>query len=128
MFKGYIVDFILGFVLLLIFQLLGEVVVILLELPVSGPVVGIVLLLTTLIIKGRVGKSLNTASTTLLGHLSIMFVPVSVGLMAHYELLVNEWLPITATLILSTIVMLISTALIMAFTSRFLVKETKHDV
>lgn len=121
-------DFILGFVLLLIFQLLGEMIIILLELPVSGPVVGIVLLLVTLIIKGSVGKSLNTASTTLLGHLSIMFVPVSVGLMAHYELLVNEWLPITATLILSTIIMLASTALIMAFTSRFLVKETKHDV
>ncbi|WNC72679.1 CidA/LrgA family protein [Thalassotalea psychrophila] len=121
-------DFILGFVLLLIFQLLGEMVVILFELPVSGPVVGIVLLLTALIIKGSVGKSLNTASTTLLGHLSIMFVPVSVGLMAHYELLVNEWLPITATLILSTIIMLASTALIMAFTSKFLVKETKHDV
>lgn len=120
-------DFILGFTLLLIFQLLGEMLVILFELPVSGPVVGIVLLLISLIIRGSVGKPLNTASTTLLGHLSIMFVPVSVGLMAHYELLVNEWLPITATLILSTIIMLASTALIMSFASRFLVKETKHD-
>ncbi|KGJ97997.1 CidA/LrgA family protein [Thalassotalea sp. ND16A] len=121
-------DFILGFVLLLIFQLLGEALVIFFELPVSGPVVGIVLLLGALIIKGSVGKSLNTASTTLLGHLSIMFVPVSVGLMAHYQLLMDEWLPITITLIGSTIIMLISTALIMSFASKFLIKETKHDL
>lgn len=121
-------DFILGFTLLLIFQLLGEVLVILFQLPVSGPVMGIVLLLIALIIKGSVGKPLNDASTTLIGHLSIMFVPVSVGLMAHYELLMNEWLAITVTLIGSTIIMLVSTALIMSFTSRFFVKETKHDV
>lgn len=121
-------DFILGFTLLLLFQLLGEMIVILFELPVSGPVVGIVLLLIALIIKGSVGKPLNTAATTLLGHLSIMFVPVSVGLIAHYELLMNEWLAITATLIGSTIIMLVSTALIMSVSSRFLVKETKHDV
>ncbi|OUS28094.1 hypothetical protein A9Q98_08120 [Thalassotalea sp. 42_200_T64] len=121
-------DFILGFALLLIFQLLGEMLVIFFELPVSGPVVGIVLLLAALIVKGSVGKPLNTASTTLLGHLSIMFVPISVGLMAHFELLMNEWLAITITLIGSTVIMLASTALMMSFASKFLVKETKHDL
>ncbi|WOH36056.1 CidA/LrgA family protein [Thalassotalea fonticola] len=121
-------DFILGFTLLLLFQLLGEIIVIFFELPVSGPVMGIVLLLIALLIKGSVGKSLNNASTTLIGHLSIMFVPVSVGLMAHYELLMNEWLAITVTLLGSTIIMLVSTALLMSITSRFFAKETKHDV
>ncbi|MDN3652373.1 CidA/LrgA family protein [Thalassotalea ponticola] len=107
--------FILGFAMLLAYQLLGEVLVILFELPVSGPVIGLLLLLATLIIRGRVGESLTTSSTHLLSHLSLMFIPAGVGLMTHYQLLTSEWLAISVALVVGTLLMLASCALIMQF-------------
>lgn len=120
-------DFILGFSLLVLFQLLGEITVIWFELPVSGPVVGILLLLTTLIIRGKVDKSLQQSSSTLLGHLSLMFVPAGVGLMVHYQLLAKEWLAISGTLILGTLIMLATTALIMNYSARYLSKGEQSE-
>lgn len=114
--------FILGFALLLLFQLLGEITVILLELPVSGPVVGLVLLLLTLMVHGRVGQPLHEASSTLLGHLSLLFVPAGVGLMLHYELLAKEWFAISSALVIGTLIMLVSTALIMSITNKLFTK------
>ncbi|TRX55115.1 CidA/LrgA family protein [Thalassomonas sp. M1454] len=114
--------FILGFALLILFQFLGEVVVILLELPVSGPVVGLVLLLLTLIVRGRVGQPLQQVSSTLLGHLSLLFVPAGVGLMLHYELLVKEWFAISLALIIGTVIMLVCTALCMSLTNKLFTK------
>ncbi len=101
--------------MLLAYQLLGEVLVILFELPVSGPVIGLLLLLATLIIRGRVGESLTTSSTHLLSHLSLMFIPAGVGLMTHYQLLTSEWLAISVALVVGTLLMLASCALIMQF-------------
>ncbi len=120
-------DFILGVALLIVFQLLGEITVILFALPVSGPVVGLVLLLVTLIIRGRVGKQLKAASTTLLGHLSLLFVPAGVGLMLHYQLLAKEWLAISVALVIGTVIMLVSTAAIMSLTTRLFSKGQPHE-
>ena len=121
-------SFLLGFVALLIFQLAGEVIVILFELPVSGPVVGLFLLFIGLVIKGTVNEHIEFTATNLLSHLSLLFIPAGVGLMMHYELLQKEWLAISVTLIVSTIVMLISTAVIMMLCNKLFASESSHDV
>lgn len=120
-------DFVLGFALLLLFQLLGEISVILFELPVSGPVVGLVYLLITLIIRGRVGKKFQSVSSQLLGHLSLLFVPAGVGLMLHYELLMKEWFAIGSALLLSTVIMLSANAAIMMFCKKYLSKGENNE-
>ena len=121
-------SFLLGFAALLIFQLAGEVIVILFELPVSGPVVGLFLLFIGLVIKGTVNEHIEFTATNLLSHLSLLFIPAGVGLMMHYELLQKEWLAISVTLIVSTIVMLISTAVIMMLCNKLFASESSHDV
>jgi len=68
--------------LLLIYQLAGEVSVRLLGLPVPGPVVGMVMLFITLMIRGQMVKAVEPASSALLGHLSLLFVPAGVGLLS----------------------------------------------
>ena len=72
-----------GFAWLLVFQLAGEVLVRSLQLPVPGPVVGMLLLLLVLIWRGEPGENLRSAGQGLLANLSLLFVPAGVGIMVH---------------------------------------------
>ncbi|EAZ97182.1 CidA/LrgA family protein [Marinobacter sp. ELB17] len=117
-----------GITLLLIYQLAGEVSVRLLGLPVPGPVMGMVMLFITLMIRGQMAKAVEPASTALLGHLSLLFVPAGVGLIVHFNRLGNEWLPISVTLLLSTIITMAVTALVMQWVTRLTARrEPNHD-
>ncbi len=117
-----------GITLLLIYQLAGEVSVRLLGLPVPGPVMGMVMLFLTLMIRGRLVKAVEPASSALLSHLSLLFVPAGVGLIVHFSRLGNEWLPIGVTLLLSTIITMAVTALVMQWVTRLTARrEPEHD-
>lgn len=99
--------------MLLSFQLLGEILVQASGAPVPGPVVGTSLLFVALLVRGSVPTELRSTSQTLLGHLSLLFVPAGVGIMLHVDRLADEWLAIVLTLLLSTLSTLIVTALVM---------------
>ena len=71
---------------LLIFQLAGEVTARGFNLPVPGPVLGMLFLFIALMIKGGPGKELQGTSQTLLQHLSLLFVPAGTGVMLHLQL------------------------------------------
>lgn len=93
----------LGLMILLGCQLIGELLVVALGVPVPGPVVGMLLLVIALLIaKGRVPEALRRVSNGLLGHLALLFVPAGVGLMNHFELLAKEWMMLAVTLVVST--------------------------
>ena len=109
-------NLLIGTTTLLIYQLAGESIVLLLDLPVPGPVVGMLLLFLTLLARGRVGVQLESTANGLLSHLSLLFVPAGVGVLVHIDMIANEWLPITTALILSTILTLAVTALVMKWT------------
>ena len=97
---------------LLIFQLAGEVIVRGLALPVPGPVLGMLLLFSALILRGGPGKELQTTGSTLLQHLSLLFVPAGAGVMVHLHRIADEWLPIAVALVASTLIGLAVTALV----------------
>jgi holin-like protein len=98
---------------LLVYQLIGEVLVQLLRLPVPGPVVGMLLLFVTLVLRGTAPEWLRTTANGLLGHLSLLFVPAGVGVMQHFQRLGAEWLPIAVALVASTVITIGVTALVM---------------
>lgn len=97
--------------LLLVFELLGEVLVRVSGLPLPGPVVGMFALLGTLVLRGRSWPELDAAATTLLSHLSLLFIPAGVGVILHFQRLGAEWLPLVTALVLGTVVTLTITAL-----------------
>jgi len=113
-------QFVNGLTILLFYQLTGEISVRWLGLPVPGPVLGMIMLFITLLIKGSISKSLEGASTTLLSHLSLLFIPAGVGMMVHVERIANEWLSISIALLLSTAITLIFSALVMLFMSKLM--------
>jgi holin-like protein len=98
---------------LLVYQLFGEILVAALHLPIPGPVVGMALLFATLIVRSTVSDDLRQAAGGLLRHLSLLFVPAGVGVMAHLGRLQHEWLPISLSLVASTLVTIAVTALVM---------------
>ncbi|MFT5448741.1 MAG: holin-like protein [Gammaproteobacteria bacterium] len=112
--------FLNGITILLVYQLVGEISVLTLELPIPGPVLGMLLLFITRLIRHRGSSSLDIASTALLSHLSLLFVPAGVGLMVHFERVFIERLPISITLVASTLITMAATALIMHGSVRLL--------
>ena len=98
---------------LLVYQLVGEVIVQVAGLPVPGPVVGMLLLFLTLVLRGRAPGRLQDTAQTLLSHLSLLFVPAGVGVMLHFRRLEAEWLPISVALVASTVITIGVTALVM---------------
>ncbi|WP_296872141.1 CidA/LrgA family protein [Tibeticola sp.] len=101
-----------GLALLLLFQSAGELLSRALHLPFPGPVVGLLLLLPALrwrAVQHRVGA----VAEFLLAHLSLLFVPVGVGVMTHLELLQQHGLRLLAVLLVSTWVALAVTAAVL---------------
>ena len=103
------------FTLILCCQLVGELLVATLALPLPGPVVGMVLLFCLLMMKGAVPKALGEVSDALLGSLSLLFVPAGVGVMLHFDVLGAELIPLSVALLVSTLLTIAVTALIMVW-------------
>ena len=103
---------------LLLCQLAGELIVVLLDWPVPGPVIGMALLFLGLMVKGDVPQPLADTANGLLGQLSLLFVPAGVGVMTHLTLLGNQWLPLTASLLVSTLLTIAVTGWLMQRLSR----------
>lgn len=107
---------------LLLYQLTGEILAHVLALPVPGPVIGMALLFLTLVVRGHgerpIPKALQQAASTLLQHLSLLFVPAGTGVMLYLQLIVDEWLPIGVALVISTLGAMAVTALILRALTR----------
>lgn len=109
---------------LLVCQLAGESLVRLAHLPVPGPVAGLVLMLGFLLVRRGVPKDLETTARGLLSHLSLLFVPAGVGIVVHLHRVADEWLALSAALVLSTAVTIGVTALVFKLVHR---PEAKND-
>lgn len=116
-----------GLLLLLLCQLLGEWIVLALQLPVPGPVMGMVLLLIGLMLRRRVPAVLRQSAEGLLRHLALLFVPAGVGLMVHGRLIAAEWLVILLALVVSTVVTIVVTALVLKYMTRHLNLDAGED-
>jgi len=105
--------------LVLLLQLVGEITVRLLGIPVPGPVIGMLLLFIALSLNGGAPESLSRLADALLSHLALLFVPAGVGVISYLAWLVDDWLPILITLIGSTLIAIATTA----FTLRLLMRR-----
>lgn len=101
-----------GFAWLLTLQTAGELIARGLSLPIPGPVVGLLLLLAALR-SARVRESVGISADFLLAHLSLLFVPVAVGVMAYLPLLREYGLRLLLVLVVSTWIGVAVTALVL---------------
>lgn len=104
--------------LLLVYQLVGEVMVRALQLPVPGPVVGMGLLFATLVIRSGPAPRLRDTANGMLQHLSLLFVPAGTGVMLHFQRLADEWVPLVVALLVSTVLSIAVSALLLTALTR----------
>jgi holin-like protein len=114
-----------GFAWLLALQAAGELIVRGLGLTVPGPVVGMALLLIALRWRS-VRDSVAGCADFLLSHLSLLFVPVGVGVMTHLSVMSDYGLRIAVVLVLSTWMGLGVTALVLRWLQKPINSSDSH--
>jgi putative effector of murein hydrolase LrgA (UPF0299 family) len=101
-----------GLAWLLAMQSVGELLSRGLNLPFPGPVIGMLLLLLALRLP-VVREPVAACANFLLSHLSLLFVPVGVGVMTHLGLLGQYGVRMLAVIVLSTWIGLAVTVLVL---------------
>lgn len=102
----------LGLTILLLCQSAGEVLTRLTHVGLPGPVLGMLLLLG-LLRWPPVRAPVQAAANALLAHLSLLFVPVGVGVMTHLDLIATYGLRLGVAVLLSTVIGLAVSALVL---------------
>ncbi len=115
------------------FQLLGEFLKKFFEMRIPGPVIGLILLLVTLIFLKKFKKTalinlkadvINT-SNYILSYLSLLFVPIGVGVVMHLSYLENNLFRVLIIVFISTILTIAGTAFLMEKVNRKLIKNDR---
>ncbi|MCR8922225.1 CidA/LrgA family protein [Dasania sp. GY-MA-18] len=102
-----------GLSILLFFQCLGELIRSYTQVALPGPVIGMLLLFAALCLRGGVAKSLQNASQSLIGLMTLLFVPATTGLFFLSAQIMSQWLAIAVSLVAGTVLSLIFNALLM---------------
>jgi holin-like protein len=102
-----------AFAALLTAQLIGEVVSRGLNLALPGPVIGMLLVLGLLLTRGEIPDQLQRTASSLLKHLSLLFVPAGVGIVRYLDVIGGAWLAISVAIIGSTALTMLVTAQVM---------------
>jgi len=82
------------------------------SLPIPGNIIGMTLLLFALIFGVVKVRTIKPVCDFLLQNMALFFVPVGVGMVAHFDLIGREFLPITVSMIASTFLVMGATGLI----------------
>lgn len=90
-----------GLTWLILFQLLGTGLNVLLLPFLPGPIIGMVLLLLFLVLRGEVGEPLDQAASGLLKYLPLILVPPAVGVMAYGAEMARYGVAMVVTLLIS---------------------------
>ena len=99
-----------SFATLLVFQCLGEGITFALKLPIPGPVVGMLLLFFALVAYPSLLDRIEATGSELLRHLSLLFVPAGVGIVAAAGQVRGHWLTVILAVAVSTLLTLAVTA------------------
>jgi holin-like protein len=93
-----------------LFDVAGDFIQSMAQLPIPGPVIGMALLLLALIGMGALPDGLDRAATGILSYLPMLFVPAGVGVMVHFDLIRVEWPAIAVGIGISSVVTVVVTA------------------
>ncbi|PLZ01157.1 CidA/LrgA family protein [Burkholderia sp. WAC0059] len=98
---------------LLLFQFIGETLATVTHVPVPGPLIGMVLLLAWLMVRGGPSAGLESFGRSLLSWLALLFVPAATGLVTGLRLLEADWWRIALAIVVSTALGLATTGWLM---------------
>jgi len=102
------------------YQLLGEAIQKFFEINIPGPVIGLILLLLSFILfsenikqSKKIIKEISLISHQIISYLSLLFVPIGVGVVMHINYLGDNLFKIFSIIIIGTLATLVFTAFVM---------------
>ena len=115
------------------YQLLGEAIQKIFEINIPGPVIGLILLLLSFIIfskklihSKKIIKEISVTSNQIINYLSLLFVPIGVGVVMHINYLGDNLFKIFSIIIIGTLATLVFTAFVMEKIINFEKKNGKR--
>ncbi len=100
-------------------QLLGEALTRTLNLPLPGPVLGMILMLLALRFIPKLAEIMRPVAQGILGHLSLLFVPAGVGVVGHISQLGGQAIGIMAAIVGSTVLAIAAGAITFAVVAKW---------
>lgn len=105
----------LSLTVILLCQLMGEIIAKVGNIPVPGPVIGMVILFCSLVIRRGAHHRLEATGGFLLQNLSLLFVPAGVGIITNLDILLESAVPIAGAIIIGTVVSIVITGVVMQY-------------
>lgn len=102
-----------GFTQILLFWILGESLHFVTQIPISGNVLGMLLLFAWLMLRQQVTLELEQSSQALIAQLSLLLLPGGVGLFFLGERMQGQWLPVLSAIFVGTLVSMLLCILLM---------------
>ena len=88
------------------FWFTGELLSYVTKIPVPGSILGMLLIVLALEFKMLKPTSVELVSNFLLNNMAMFFIPAGVGIMCHFKILKQEWLPISVAIVVSALLVL----------------------
>jgi putative effector of murein hydrolase LrgA (UPF0299 family) len=107
-----------GFIQILLFQGLGEIISKIFLPSLPGPVIGLVLLLFWLMLRSQVNSDLEMVANALTHYLGLLFVPAAVGVVLFLPQLRDNATAIIVTLFVSSALTIAGSACVLRLLSK----------
>ncbi|MEH6626935.1 MAG: CidA/LrgA family protein [Motiliproteus sp.] len=98
---------------IMVFWALGESLHYLTDIPISGSVIGMLLLFVFLMIRAGVSIELERTSQTLISQLTLLLLPGGVGLFFLGERMHGQWLPLLSAILIGSLLSIVISLLLM---------------
>lgn len=108
----------LALVTIFVFQLGGELLSRFAQLPVPGPVIGMVALVFGFALSPRLLALVRPVAQNFLSHLSLLFIPAGVGIVGQWDALKTQLPALFVAVAVSTVLALAVSALVFQWVAR----------
>ena len=120
-----------SFFIILLYQLVGETLQKFFNIIIPGPVIGLVLLLITFIFIKKfkdkkvlqIKKDVIKTGNIIVSHLSLLFIPIGVGVVMHISYLGENLFQVFAVIVIGTLLTVAFTAKIMELLNKITLKR-----
>lgn len=120
-----------SFFIILLYQLVGETIKKFFNIIIPGPVIGLILLLITFIFIKKfkdkkvlqIKKDVIKTGNIIVSHLSLLFIPIGVGVVMHISYLGENLFQVFAVIVIGTLLTVAFTAKIMELLNKITLKK-----
>ena len=99
-------NFLRGFFIILLFLGFGKFISAYLPVPFPASIIGLILLFLALSASLVKVEWITMSGNFILKYMALLFIPIGVGLLNYFELIVSHWLAIVCSLLFTTLLIM----------------------